>query len=221
MSVLDILIQYHQGFLSGLKVTAELCAIIWSAGLVLGAGLGLAAAEWRIGVGLPTRIAGFLLAGTPALVFLFWLHYPLQSMLHLVIDPFYTASFTLSILNVFAVAEIVRNAVREFPQQYVIAGRVSGMSRLQILRHIQTPIILRQVMPGLLTAQVAMLQMTLFASLISVEEIFRVAQRINAIIYRPVEIYTALAVFFLAICLPMNGLAIYLSHRFTRDLSKA
>ena len=62
--------------------------------------------------------------------------------------------------------------------------------------------------------------MALFASLISVNEIFRVAQQINAQIYRPVEIYTALGVLFLVVCLPLNGLALWLKARFTRDLSE-
>ena len=65
-----------------------------------------------------------------------------------------------------------------------------------------------------------MLHTTLFASLISVEEIFRVAQRINAQIYKPVEIYTALGIFFLAISLPLNGLALWLPERFTRNTSE-
>jgi polar amino acid transport system permease protein len=68
--------------------------------------------------------------------------------------------------------------------------------------------------------QVGMLHATLFASLISVEEIFRVSQRINSTIYRPVEIYTALALFFLMVCLPINLLAAYLKKRYTRDLSE-
>jgi ABC-type amino acid transport system permease subunit len=68
--------------------------------------------------------------------------------------------------------------------------------------------------------QVIMLHTTLFASLISVEEIFRVSQRINSTIYRPVEIYTALAFFFLLVCLPINLGAYYLKRRYTRDLSE-
>ncbi len=68
--------------------------------------------------------------------------------------------------------------------------------------------------------QVGMLQATLFASLISVNEIFRVAQQINSVIYKPVEIYTALGILFLAICLPMNGLALWLRQQFTRDYSE-
>lgn len=65
-----------------------------------------------------------------------------------------------------------------------------------------------------------MLHTTLFASLISVEEIFRVAQRINAKIYKPVEIYTALGVFFLLVCLPLNGFALGLKKRYGRNLSE-
>ncbi|HEY8966964.1 MAG TPA: ABC transporter permease subunit, partial [Candidatus Methylacidiphilales bacterium] len=144
----------------------------------------------------------------------------LQKLLDVVIDPFFTASLALSLANVFLVAEIVRHAVADFPRQYVVAGEVCGMSRRAILRHIEAPLILRQILPGLLTAQVTMLQCTLFASLISVPEIFRVAQRINSQIYRPVEIYTALGLLFLAVCLPLNGLAIWLKRKYTRDLSE-
>ena len=71
-----------------------------------------------------------------------------------------------------------------------------------------------------MTQQVVMLHATLFASLISVEEIFRVAQRINSSIYRPVEIYTALACFFLLVCLPINLLAVHLKNTYTRDMSE-
>jgi ABC-type amino acid transport system permease subunit len=154
------------------------------------------------------------------LVFLFWLHFPLQSILSVVIDPFYTASFALSVLNIFLVCDIVQHAIADFPKQYLLAARVCGMSSKDALRHIEMPIIFRQILPSLLTTQVNMLQCTLFASLISVEEIFRVAQRINAAIYKPVEIYTALGVLFLVVCLPLNGLAYWLKLRFTRNLSE-
>jgi ABC-type amino acid transport system permease subunit len=72
----------------------------------------------------------------------------------------------------------------------------------------------------LLAVQVAMLQMTLFASLISVEELFRVAQRINSTIHKPIEIYTALAMFFIIICVPAYILAFYLRQKYTRDISE-
>ncbi len=220
MSVFDILVKYYPAFFKGLSVTLQLCAIIWSCGLILGGALGVAASRFPKSVGIPARLISFLLGGIPLLVFLFWLHYPAQAMFHVVIDPFYTAAFTFSIVNLFGVADIVRGALSDFPRQYMTAAQVTGLTRSQTVFRIQLPLILRQIIPPLMLLQVTMLHITLFASLISVEEIFRVAQRINAQIYRPIEIYTALGLFFLAVSLPINGVALWLRARFTRDTSE-
>jgi len=219
MSVFDILVQYHQGFLMGLKVTLELYAIIVLVGVLAGIAFGVCAAANKT-AGYTSQGAAFLLGAVPTLVFLFWLHYPVQAMFDVVIDPFYTAAFTLTIVNFFAVSELVRQAVQDFPQQYLIAGRVCGLSGKDIVMKIQLPMLFRQLLPGLLITQVGMLHATLFASLISVEEIFRVAQRINAQIYKPVEIYTALGVFFLIVCLPINLFAYWFKVKYTRDVSE-
>jgi len=220
MSVIDILINYHIAFLKGLLVTLEMSVIIWTFGIVFGTALGVAAVRYPAHVGYPTRIVSFLLAGVPILVFLFWLHYPAQAMLNVVIDPFYTATFTFCLINIFGVADIVRAALSDFPQQYIIAAKVTGLTRKQTIMKIELPLIVRSITPSLLMLQVTMLHVTLFSSLISVEEIFRVAQRINAQIYRPVEIYTALGVFFLAVCVPVNAIALYLKDKFTRNISE-
>jgi ABC-type amino acid transport system permease subunit len=219
MSVWDILREYYPAFLKGLSVTLQLCLIIWGSGIILGGALGVAGARLKW-VGNPTRGISFVLSSVPLLVFLYWLHYPVQAMFNVVIDPFYTASFTFSVINIFGVSDIVRAALHDFPRQYLIAAQVTGLTRRQTILKIQIPLIFRQILPSLMILQVGMLHTTLFASLISVEEIFRVAQRINAQIYRPVEIYTALGVFFLLVCLPVNGFAAVLRKKYTRDLSE-
>jgi ABC-type amino acid transport system permease subunit len=220
MSTFDVLVNYREGLLQGLAVTLKMSFLIWTVGIVLGTAFGVAGAHWPRLVGLGVRVGAFILSGAPILVFLFWLNYPLQAMLRIVVDPFVTAVTTLSIINVFMVADQIFAVIRDFPEQYLVAARVCGLPSRTTFWQIQIPILLRQAIPGLLNLQIAMLQSTIFASLISVDEIFRVAQRINAQAYRPVEIYTALALFFLAICLPVNGLAIWLRSRFTRDLSE-
>lgn len=219
MSVLDILINYHIGFLQGLRVTLELYGIIVVMGIFGGIALGIAGANNKV-AGYTSQGAAFFLGAVPTLVFLFWLHYPIQAMFNVVIDPFYTAAFTLSIVNLFAVSELVRTAVLDFPQQYLVAGRVCGLKTKDLIVKIQLPMMFRQLLPGLLVTQVGMLHATLFASLISVEELFRVAQRINAQIYKPVEIYTALGVFFLIVCLPINVFAYWFKLKYTRDVSE-
>ncbi len=220
MTVIDILVTYRKEFLTGLWVTVQLCLLVWPIGIAVGVLLGAAGAQWRVVVGIPSRVASFVLSGIPIIVFLFWLHYPLQYLLDITVRPFYTATAALSIVNTFLVADLIRNSLLDFPEQYVDAAKVCGISGRKTVLRIQLPIISRQVLPDVLFIQVGMLQATLFASLISVEEVFRVAQRINSEVYRPVEIYTALALFFLAVCLPLHGLAHFLKERYTRNLSE-
>lgn len=220
MSVLDIIVNYREGLLAGLLVTLKLSLVIWFSGIFLGTVLGYLGLKYRGEIGMPSRAISFVLSGIPALILLFWLHYPLQAILQVSINPFFTAAFALSLVNIFGVADLVRSALVNFPTQYNLAAKVCGLSQKETFLKIELPIITRQIIPSLLNLQVTMLQLTLFASLISVEEIFRVVQRINAIIYKPIEVYTALAFFFLIICLPLNGIALWLKNKYTRDISE-
>jgi ABC-type histidine transport system ATPase subunit len=86
MSALDILITYREAFSQGLLTTFELAAIVWMGGLIFGSLLGVLGARYRMPIGIPSRFISFTLSGMPILVFLFWLHYPLQSLLGIVVD---------------------------------------------------------------------------------------------------------------------------------------
>lgn len=220
MGILELISKYRPALLDGLGVTLQLCGLVWLAGLVLGVPLGALGSRFHNSVGVPIRAFAFVLAAVPILVVLLWFHYPLQRLLRIVVDPFVTAAVTLGLVNTLAVADAVRSVLDDFPHQYVVAGRVCGLTRRDVLLHVQVPIVLRQLLPVLLSLQVAMLQASLFASMISVDEVFRVAQRINALEYRPVEIYTGLALLFLLVCLPLNALAGHLKSRYTRNLSE-
>lgn len=220
MSILEIIIKYQEGFSQGLLVTLQLCLIIWTSGLVIGGLLGWLSSRSKIFFDIPIRLIAFTLSGIPVLVFLFWLHYPLQELLQVQINPFITAALTLSIINIFSVSEIVRNAIKDIPKQFIEAADVCGISHGKRFLKIEVPLIFRHAISPFIIVQVNMLHMTLFASLISVDEIFRVAQRVNSIIYKPVEIYTALGIFFLMISLPLNGLALWFKHKYARDFSE-
>ncbi len=218
-SIANIIVTYKEGMLSGLLVTLELVGIVWLVGISVGVCLGAYAHHVKA-AGKSLKVLWFLISSIPLLVLLFWLHFPLQELLGVVIQPFITAAAALSIVNIVFVASIIKDALDEFPEQYTIAGRVNGLEEKEIFMKIQLPLICRAVIPQLLFLQVAMLQATIFASLISVEEVFRVSQRINSVIYKPIEIYTTLALFFIIICLPINLLASWYKNKYTRNLSE-
>ncbi len=220
MSFWDIALKFSDDLLYGLSVTLRLNLVIWSVGIGIGTLLGIASVRWPSTIGLITRVFSLVFIGVPFLVLLFWMHYPLQVLLGVVWDPFFTAALTLSSINVLLVADLVRGVLKDFPKQYLLVGRLAGLSSWKIAWEIQLPIALRQILPSLLLVQIVMLHGSLFASVISVEEVFRVAQRINSRIYRPVEIYSLLAIFFLMATLPLYGLASWMRRKFTRDLSE-
>jgi len=217
--MLEVISQNMGAFGQGVAVTLQLCGIAWSVGIALGAVLGYAAARSRV-VHVVNQAFSYVIASIPVLVLLFWLHYPLQYFLGLRIDPFFTSAFTLALINTFAVSNVVAAGILSLPRQYLEAATVCGIPRQTTFFRIELPLIVRGVFPGILTSQVNILHLTLFASLISVNELFRTAQRVNALLYRPVEIYSALALFFLLISLPLILFSNYFSKKYARDLSE-
>jgi ABC-type amino acid transport system permease subunit len=220
MNSFQILWQFRDAFLGGLAVTFQLVlltAIIGTcAGIALELFCSIAGHYFRF---LVDGVA-FGISAIPALVILFWLYYPAQSLLHISFSPFLTALIALSLINSFVVYRITADAVREFPKQYVATAQVCGLTPLQMVRYVHTPLLLRASLPRWIDQQVVILQTSVFASLISVDEVFRAAQRINSVTYQPVIIYTAMALLFLITAGSAMYVAKLLRARFYRDFSE-
>lgn len=211
---LQIVIDNRVQLLRGLGVTIALCAIIWTAGCALGIAAGVLSARHPKVVGRSIAALSLVVSATPAIVLMLWLHYPAQSALGVVVSPFATAAFALTLINALLVGEVVRDHVAEFPQQFIWAAKVAGVPRNALLFRIVLPMLTRMLLPKLLSIQIAMLQATIFASLISVDELFRACLRINSVIHKPVEVFAALAIFFVSVCLPLHLLTVWLRSKF-------
>lgn len=220
MSPFEVLWQYREAFAKGFLVTCELVTASAIAGTFIGILL-----EWVCSTSgeIVRRVIdgiAFAVSAIPALVILFWFYYPAQSLLHVSVSPFLTALAALTLMVSFAAYRIIADALKDFPQQFATTALVLGLDRAQILRYIQMPLVIRAALPRWVDLIVVILQTSVFASLISVEEVFRVSQRINSVVYRPVVIYTAMAVLFLITAGSGMYLARYLRARFYRDLSE-
>ena len=200
----QVLIQYHYLLLQGFLTTLKLLGCIMLIGIPFGILLGVIGGRYNPKIGKVIKASRFITKVIPVLVFLFWLHYPLQSLLGVVIDPFWTTIIALGLINMIATANVVTIELELLPKSYREAGITLGMSKNQVVKYIELPLLIRRTSPQLLLNQASMLEYTLFASLISVPELFRTAQTINAMIYKPVEIYSLLVLFFLAILAPLH-----------------
>ncbi len=220
MNIFEIFSTYKQGFLQGLGITLKLCLLVWFIGIVIGTAFGVLSAKYNRTFGLIIKIISTFTSGVPVLVLLYWLYYPMQQQLQIDIPAFDIAVFAFSFVNVFMVADLVKNAIKDLPNQYLLAAKVSGLSEKTILAKIQIPLIFKQLLGPVLLVQISMLHNSIFASLINVDEIFRQIQRINAIVYKPIELYTALAMFFIIITVPLTLVAYYLKNKYAKDYSE-
>ena len=212
MSAVSILVTYWQAFAGGLATTALLCGIVWLASFAVGLPLGLVAAQVRGVRGLILGAAA-ISSGIPAIVLLFWAYYPGQALLGVEIKPFLTACIALSAIGTLLAAQAVCRAIDDFPPQLLTAARVCGLSRRDSMLKIAVPLLVRRFIPTALVIMVNLFQMSLFSAFISVDELFRVTQRINSIVYRPIEIYSGFALFCLIFSLPLYAAAAWLRSR--------
>jgi polar amino acid transport system permease protein len=220
MSSFGILWDYRQAFLQGLLVTGELLAIACVLGTAIGIALEWVASRRAIHLRRVLDLITLSVIAVPALVLLFWLYYPAQTLLGISISPFWTAVAALVLMNSCAVYRIAADAAKDFPRQYIALGQVCGLPPSAIVRYIQLPLLVRAALPRWVDQQVIVLQTSVFASLISVTEVFRVAQRVNAIEYRPIASYTAMAVLFALVAGTGMLLSRRLRNSYERDLSE-
>src|SRR3989344_3701880 len=186
--MIDILIEYRHLFLQGLLMTVELLFLIVLIGVPLGILLGAIGGRSSKSISSVVSSLKFLTKIVPVLVLLFWLHFPLQAILGIVVDPFWTTVVALGFVNMVAVAFIIQSELKLLPIAYKEAGVTLGMTNSQIVKHIELPILMKRALPSIALNQATMLEYTLFASLISVPELFKVSQTINSMVYDPVAI---------------------------------
>lgn len=217
--MIEALVSYWPAFLSGAAMTLAVAALCWTMGVALGFLIGLAASRHRAG-GRLLSTTSFVLTAIPAVVILFWAHYPAQALVGVVIHPFITTVVVLTILNTIYVADIVSFSGAALAREYIEAAYTHGWTRSRASRVIEVPLIIRASASRIIAVQVVVLHMTLFSSFISLDELFRAAQRVNSIEYRPVEIYTALALAYFLLSAPLLLISSQLSRRYGRDFSE-
>lgn len=142
-------------------------------------------------------------AVVPTLVILFWMHYPLQEMLGVVWPPVATS---IGVLFVVVFASTLGVLVEEFRRQragFFSAAKVLGIADYELARKVLLPNSLNVAVPRLLVLVIASVHMTMFASLIGVEEIFRVTLRLNAQMLKPVYLFTLMALTYVCLCAPL------------------
>lgn len=184
---------------SGLAVTLELVVISAPLGVLLGIALGTSAVYGGRISALISRSFSLLLRGFPLLVTMMLIFFGLPE-LGIDFSPEISAVLAILLCSGAYVSEYVRSAIMSIDEGQSLAAKSLGMTETQEIVHVILPQALRRAMPSISNEVIYMIQYSSLAYAIGVREIYSVAKSLNSIIFRPLEVFSVLAVFYLALC---------------------
>ena len=195
--LLDIILDsFWKILLPGLTVTIPLTAIAFSLAMVIAVAAALAQFARVPVVRQLCRFYIWVFRGTPLLVQLFVVFYGLPKV-GITIAPFPAAVLVFSLNEGAYCAETVRAALEAVPSGQLEAGYCAGLSYLQTMRRIILPQAMRTAFPPLSNSLIAMVKDTSLAANITVVEMFRATEQINARVYEPLALYIEVGLVYL------------------------
>lgn len=186
--------------LKGLIVTFEICFTSFFMGLCLAIILTLVNlfAPRPLSVLARAYIEAF--RGTPLLVQLLLIYFGLPSI-GIKFDALTAGIIAIGLNSAAYQAEILRACIKGIPETQYLSAESLGMSTLQIYRYVILPQALRMAIPALVNELVTLIKESSLVSVIGVSELTRRGEYMVAYTFRALEVYTAVAVIYLSVCL--------------------
>ncbi len=191
--------------IEGAKMTLWISVLGLAGGLVIGLLAGFAR---TFGGWIANHVALVfieVIRGTPIVVQVMFIYFALPMAFNdLRIDPFTAAVVTIMINSGAYIAEITRGAVLSIHKGFREAGLALGLSRWETIRYVILPLALRRMLPPLGNQWIISIKDTSLFIVIGVAELTRQGQEIIAGNFRALEIWSAVAVFYLIITLVLS-----------------
>jgi His/Glu/Gln/Arg/opine family amino acid ABC transporter permease subunit len=189
--------------LSGLQMTLLISALTLVLALVGGLMLALLdlsrfAALRAIGLTI-----GEIVRNTPILVQLLWVYYVLPIVFGVGISSLSAIVIGLSVYMAAFISEVYRAGIQAVPVGHREAAQVLGLTASQSFRRIVLPQAVRLTLPPLASNFVQLIKFSSLGAVISVSEITRRGMELSSSTFRPLEIFSFIALVYFFICWPL------------------
>ncbi|QDC01697.1 amino acid ABC transporter permease [Mesorhizobium sp. 8] len=188
--------------------------------LVLGGIIGLPIGLCRVSRFRVVRIltAGYvnIFRNTPAVVQLLWFYYALPILLGIQLSPFVAALIAFSLATAAYVAEIVRAGIEAIPRGQSEAATALGLNYFRRMRLVILPQALRHMIPAFTNQAIDIVKLTAISSMIAYGDLVYHAQVLATQEFRPIEAYSAVAVIYSLILIPLSHIALRIEKHYRR-----
>lgn len=198
--------QFRQAFFYGLLETCWLSLLAIILGTALGGVLVVARKSQNPILRFLSASYVVIFRTIPLLVLLLWIYYVTPLLLGVTLSPLTSAILGLLLNGAAFYAENIRAGLDAVPNSQRESALALGMSLWQTACRVIIPQAVRNILPNLLNQYITTIKLTSLASVIGVAELVNRGGSIIASSFRPLEVYTALAVLYLIIILPLDFL---------------
>jgi polar amino acid transport system permease protein len=208
-------LQHFDMLVLGLVNTIKIAII----SIVIGVAVGLVLAFMRLSqrrlVRYPATAFIEFYRNTPPIVHFVWFFYALPVVVNISLDPFVAAVLALSTQSGAFYAEVFRGGIVSIEKGQWEGARALGMSRSQLMRRIVLPQAVTRMVPPFVERSFELTKTTALASTLAYADLLYQAMQVNSQTFRPLEVYTVVALMYLILLVSVSALARVAEHRLT------
>lgn len=218
--------------IAGFELTIELAGLALFFGVLIGLFLAILGRSHSALLRTFVRWYVSCVRAIPTFVLLLWIYYALPVLVQSVppevqawpgiyamthLTPLSAATMTLALSAGAFLSEIFRAGIEGIPRGHTEAALSVGMSRSQAMRRIVLPQALRRMLPPTASQFIQTLKDSALASTIGLRELTRRVSELQVQTYRPLELYTFLALEYLLIIIFLSYLVRVMERRIQID----
>lgn len=192
----DVVFSNFSFLLEGVQLTL----IVTSLALCMGVTIGLMTAIIRLAKIriLTPVVVGYVefFRGTPPLVQIMWFFFGLPILTGVHLPAAVSGTLALGLNAGAFLSEVFRAGIQAIPTGHIEAGLSVGMSRFMVMRRIILPQAIVIILPALGNIFISLIKDSSLVSVIAVDELMRRGDELNALTYRPIEVYTVVALMY-------------------------
>jgi polar amino acid transport system permease protein len=197
--------QYRKLYIDGLYYTLAISAGAICLGFVLGIAGGVARISRNVFAREASRLYVVFFRGTPLLIQIYIAYFCLAAAIGYD-NPAVVGTITLGAFAGAYITEMVRAGIESVEKGQAEAALSTGLTDWQTLRYVIFPQAFRRIIPPVTGQFVSLIKDSSLLSVISVRELTKASEVVNATTYRTFEAYLPLALMYLLLTYPLSNL---------------
>ncbi len=204
MGIIELLVEYRQYYLIGIKITLMLSFF----SLILGTALGgilslLRLSKFKILRALASVYIE-VFRGTPMMVQIALVYFGSYALMGVDMDGFIAALIAVSLNSAAYVAEIIRSGIQSIDKGQWEASRSLGLSSSQTMKEIILPQAIKNILPALGNEFVTLIKETAVASTIGVLDLMQASKIVQSSSFQPFNPLVIVAALYLIITFTLS-----------------